>query len=255
MPTAFEITQLEVTGTEISQLLEVCKDSRPLRFDDGEYLFREGEESAEIYLILRGAFVVEQRSSKKGQQTIASHCNEVDDPCFVGEMACLGGGYRTASVRSSGATFALELKPEHLEVIIERLPTFTRILCQQFTARLKEANNILKKITDTSALQVTQIDAEAGDVVIHQGAVADKLYQLIYGELEWECNGQPIKGATVLDFIEPAAYFFGSTYPVTVRAKSPACLVAIDKASKEAVVRNYPQLILRLYTEIGRDAS
>ena len=252
MPAAFEIAQLELADAEVLQLLEICPDARPVRFDDGEYLFREGEKTTEIYLILCGAFVVEQKNGRMEQQVIASHCNEAGQSCFVGEMACFGPGRRTASVRSSGATFALELKPRHLDVIIERLPTFTRILCRQFTARLKEANDVLKKITDANALRVTQIDAAPGELVITQGEPADKLYQLVFGDLQWERDGRPMQGAPLCDFIEPAAYFCGEPYGVTVRARSPACLVAIDKASKEAVVRNYPRLMLKLCGELRR---
>ncbi len=249
MPRSFDISQLQVADTEIPQLLEACQGSQLLCFDDGEYLFREHEESKEIYLVLRGAFVVEQQNNQLEQEAIASHCNEIDDPCFVGEMAYLGKGARTASVRSSGATFALELTPAHLEVILERFPTFTRILCQQFTARLKEANDILKKLTADHALHTSQYMAEAGEVIISQGEPSDKLYHLAFGTLQWEQDGQIIGGRTDFDFIEPGAYFADMPYPVTVRAKDMCCLVAIEHTPKEAVVRNYPQLILKLYSD------
>jgi len=247
MPKPFDISELDVTGTEIMQLIQACKGSRLLCFSDGEYLFCEDEESTEIYVILRGAFVVEQKSGEAGLQAIASHCNEENEPCFVGEMAYFGGGSRSASVRSSFTTYALELKPEHLEVIIEHLPSFTRILCQQFTSRLKEANDELKEIVATNAVPVAQVDVEAGEEIVIQGATAGKLLQLIWGDLQWEQDGQPVTGGPVLDFIEPEAFFSDLPYAVTVRAKTDACLVSIEKTSKEAVVRNYPQLILKLY--------
>jgi len=249
MPKFFDISELDVMDTEIPQLLKACTDSRQLCFSDGEYLFCEDDESTEIYIILRGAFVVEQKTGEAGLQTIASHCNEESAPCFVGEMAYFGDGCRTASVRSSGTTYALELKSEHLEIIIEQLPSFTQILCRQFTARLKEANDELKEIVATNAIPVVQVDAKAGEEIVVQGAAAGKLYQLIWGDLQWEQDGLPVMGGVVLDFVEPGAFFSDQPYAVTVRARTDACLVSIEPTSKEAVIRNYPQLILKLYKD------
>jgi len=255
MPKPFDIAQLNVMETEIPKLLEVCSDACLLRYDDGEYLFCEDDETTEVYAILRGAFVVEQKSGAAGLQAIATHHNEEDNPCFVGEMAYLGAGARTASVRSSGVTYALQLKPSHLEVIIEKFPNFTRILCQQFSARLKEANDELKEIVATNAVPVAQVDVKTGEAIVSQGETADKLYQLIWGDLQWEQDGQPVPGRPVMDFIEPDSYFCDQPYPVTVRAKTAACLVAIEKTTKEAVVRNYPQLILKLFKDAIENRS
>jgi len=255
MPKPFDISQLNVADTEIPKLLETCSDSCLLRYDDGEYLFCEDDESSEVYAVLRGAFVVEQKSGAAGLQAIATHHNEEDNPCFVGEMAYLGASPRTASVRSSGATYALQLKPSHLEVIIEKFPNFTRVLCQQFSARLKEANDELKEIVATNAVPVAQVDVKTGETIVTQGETADKLYQLIWGDLQWEQDGQPVSGSPVMDFIEPNAYFCDLPHTVTVRAKTAACLVAIEKTTKEAVVRNYPQLILKLFKDAIEDRS
>ncbi len=249
MPKSFDISQLNISESEILKLLEACADSQLLRFEDGEYLFCEDDASSDIYAILRGAFVVEQKSGAAGLQAIATHHNEEDTPCFVGEMSYLGAGVRTASVRSSGVTYTIKLKPSHLEVIIEQFPSFTRTLCQQFSARLKEANDELKEIVATNAVPVAQVDVKAGGVIITQGEPADRLYQLIWGDLQWEQDGQPISGHPVMDFVEPSAYFCDQPHSVTVRAKTDACLVAIEKPTKEAVIRNYPQLILRLFKD------
>jgi hypothetical protein len=78
----------------------------------------------------------------------------------------------------------------------------------------------------------------------------DRLYHLLFGDLVWEIDGEPVPGGTVREFVEPAAYLAGCPYKATIRAGSPACLVAIEEASKQAVVRNYPELVLQLLGEM-----
>lgn len=250
MPRSFDIAQLKGTNLEIQQLLDACPGSKPLCFDDGEYLVKENDGGHEIYLVLQGAFVVEQHQEQAGQEAtptiIASPCIDVDDPCFVGEMTYFGAGYRTASVRSSGATYVIELTPEHLDIILENFLSFTRILCQQFNKRLKEANEELKRISADNALHVEQTFVDEGEIIFRQGDMADRLYSLVFGSLQWEQDGNSIAGTPIQDFIEPRAFFTDSPYPVTVRASSPSCLASISKSSKEAVIRNYPQLIIEL---------
>ena len=247
MPRPFDIAQLELNDSEVLRLQECCGDAEVLCFDDGEYFFQEDEERDEVYMVLRGAFVVEQRNGKADKEIIASQCVSDDEPCFVGEMAYFGGGSRTAAVRSSGATFALVLKPRHMDAILGSFPGLTRTFCSQLSMRLRETNDTLKRITAGNAMQASQVNLEEGEVLVRQGDTPDRLYHLLFGDLVWEVDGEEVSGETIQEFVEPVSYLSNAPYPVTVRARSPSCLVAIEKVSKEAVVRNYPGLVLHLF--------
>jgi len=190
-------------------------------------------------LVIEGAFNVEQGGDQLPLTTISSHCIENAEPCFVGEMAYFGNGVRTASVRCSGTTYVLELKPKHLEIILRRLPTFTQILCRQFTQRLKEANDILRELTAADSMQVEHVNFNSGEVIITQGSKADKLHLLIFGELEWLRDGELIDAAPIMDFIEPVAYFSDTAHFLTVRATGPTMTACTESADREAVIRNY----------------
>ena len=52
-------------------------------------------------------------------------------------MAYFGAQHRTATVRAVGSRQALHLKPTHLDAIMAGFPGLARILCRQFTTRLK----------------------------------------------------------------------------------------------------------------------
>lgn len=250
MPTSYDVADLNIPQTsEIHALLKQLPDIEAVRFQDGEYLIRQGEAVADTFIVVSGNYVVEQSGAGRKKQplgTLAIVMSDVDSPSFVGEMAYMGGGFRTASVRSSGSTCALKLKPKHMDVIIAKFPFFTSILCKQFTARLEEANKVLK----TLSVESTLVMKIAGELVIEKGEKAETLYQLVDGSLVREGNDEVIYPDQVHSgFIDPGPFFRDGEYGSTVKAETASSLVGISKDSKLAVIRNFPELILKLYKE------
>jgi CRP-like cAMP-binding protein len=247
MPTPFDPEDLNIPKTsEIHGLIERLTDIELLMFRDGEYLIRQGEAVTDTFIVVSGYYVVEHSSAgpeTRPLRTLAVSSGEVDSPSFVGEMAYLGGGFRTASVRSSGTTYAFKLKSRHLEVIIAEFASLTRTLCREFTVRLKEANEILKILSIESRL----VAKAAGERVIEKGEKAETLYQLVNGSLVYEDDETIDSDEDNLGFVDPSPFFQDGHYDSTVKAETPCSLVAISKASKLAVIRNYPELILKLY--------
>lgn len=254
MPETYDLTRLALPeGCDVNRLVEKCPNVACVRFSDGEYLVREGEASDDIYLVLRGSYVVEHPSADADNQpaaTLGLESIEVEDPAFIGEMAYFGQAPRTASVRSSGSTHTLQLKPAHLDVIIAEFPFFTRVLCRKFTERLREANQLLDKFQKRTVIAARQITKAPGEQVFKQGEPADTLYQLVDGVLVREKGGSEEtvqRDRQMMGFVDPGPYFKESAYEATVKAKTQAMLVAIPASSKQAVVRNYPEILLRLY--------
>lgn len=249
MPKEFELDALSIPlNSEIRTLLDRCGDVERILFADGEYLIREGDDSQEIYVVLRGSYVVEQKkASNQGERgdPLAVLFADVDSLSFVGEMAYLGTSLRTASVRCAGAVFTLCLRPEHLDVIMDEFPFFARSLCKQFAHRLKEADDIIRMYRSKLDMDVKQVMRDAGDTIVGEGEAAEVLYQLIDGSLLKESA----EGVTPLavtrtpeDFLNARAFFSGGPNEATFYAKTPAILVAIGKTSRLAAIRNFPEL-------------
>jgi CRP-like cAMP-binding protein len=250
MPTSFDVVELNIPQTsEIHAVLEKLPDIETLQFQDGEYLIQQGETASDTFIVVSGSFVVEHTSAgpeKLPLKTLAVVSSDVDSPSFVGEMAYLGGGFRTASVRSSGSTFALKLKEKHMDVIIAEFPSFTSILCRQFTARLREANKAL----ENTSMESKMIMKTAGELVVQRGEKAETLYQLVGGSLVRENDVEGIySDQDNFGFIDPGPFFLDGEYGSTVKAETASSLVAISKKSKLAVIRNFPELILKLYED------
>jgi CRP-like cAMP-binding protein len=250
MPEPFDVAKLYLDpGSEIARLVARYSDIECLRYRDGEYLIREGEASQEVFIVLEGAFVVEQAVMGSRPAILACITCGLENPSIVGEMAFLGSFKRTASLRISGSTLALRLQPAHVEAIIQDFPSLTRAICRQFSNRLKEANEALRLLQGCFALQSSQRMASAGDVLFTAGEPATELFQLMMGCVELERNGVRVvvtPEELPQGFIEPLPFLRGSTQMATARVVDAAFLVAIGQASREAFVRCQPSLILEL---------
>ena len=258
MPEPFDLGDLGLPeDSEIHALLAACPDIEPVCFRDQEYLIRAVSSSgadataADIFLLLRGSCLAEQPDAPEERtpgHELAIIEGRPGAPVFVGEMAYLGGGYRTASVRSAMCTWALRLEPKHLDTILEGFPGFTRILCGQFCVRLAEANQLLKRYQAETRMAVERRFLAAGEVLFRDGEPADPLYQLVDGVLLRSVgrSEEEIRPAAGCCLIEPRPYFADGVRESTVRAKGPAVLVGMARSSKRAVVRNFPGLVLDL---------
>lgn len=252
MPSSFNIEELNIPqSSEIHVLIKRCPDIEMFLFSDDEYLIRENDASDDTFMVLRGNYIVEQSrsESEKVPPGMLDIVTDEDNPVsFVGEMAYLGGGFRTASVRSSGKTYTLCLKPEYLDVIIAEFPAFTSILCKQFTSRLTESNRYIKEADERLLIDSKLIVKKAGEMVMKRGEKAETLYQLVDGDLVGEDKKETNYPAnTLLGFVDPGPFFRDGEYGTTVKAKTLTYLTAISKNSKLSVIRNFPELILKLY--------
>lgn len=254
MPETYDLKNIKLPeDSEFHALTAQCPDIAAIRFADGEYLIREGEDCLDIFLVLRGSFVVEQAGAGPGPQApcaVAIVTCTAEEPQFVGEMAYLGQGRRSASVRASMAVFTLKMEPKHLDVVIGRFPMLTRVLCGEFTRRLKETTEALTGFQDGIRIHAEQVFARPGQAIFEQGQPADKLYQLVDGAVVRTAQG---KSATLRPddlpqgFLDAGAYFADGKHEATVKAEGGAILVAIDRGSKLAVVRRFPKLLLDTY--------
>ena len=252
MSLPFDLAKLNIPpSSEIHKLLEKCPDIRMMLFEDGEFIVREKDLAMDTYIVLRGNYVVEQaRADPKKESPDTLDIVMVDEGsiAFVGEMAYFGGGFRTASVRSSGRTYTLCLKPEYMDIIISEMPFFTSILCRQFTKRLMEANRLLRQWDERFSIKSKLVLKNPGETVLEKGERAETLYQLVEGILVREEDNETISLDQTCDgFIDPGPFFLDGEYESTVKTKSMTCVVAIQKDSKLNVISNFPGLILKLY--------
>jgi len=252
MPDPFDPAQLGLEdGSEILRLLNEFPEIEPRRYRDGEYFVKQNEDSQEVFLVLKGAFVVERAPDRPGSQPaiLATTLCDLEKPAIVGEMAYFGSQRRSASVRSSGGSLTLCLKPEFVDAIIKAYPGLTRAICAQFSWRLRETNRSLCELQARFATGAKSHVASEGELLFSAGQPADRLFQLVTGCVRLERGGHAETfGPDQLPegFLELASFLRGGTHAATATAEGGAFLVAIEATHREAIVRGYPGLVLQL---------
>jgi len=160
MPQAFDLKTIRTKALdEISRLIERHPDITPMLFGPGECLVQEGDASQEVYVVLAGEYVVEQKPMfpDAPPSVLAKVSCGPENLAIIGEMAYLGGGQRrTASVKAIGNLQVLRLQPGHLDSIIESCPTLTRVLCLQFAGRIRQMNEIIRQMEGADFVLDTQ---------------------------------------------------------------------------------------------------
>jgi CRP-like cAMP-binding protein len=96
----------------------------------GDELTGEGSIGRFFHLILEGGAVVD-----RGGQTIAT----VSSGDFVGEIALLGGGRSTATVRCTAPTRCLTLERQRFWEVLEREPAIALRILEVVCRRLEQA--------------------------------------------------------------------------------------------------------------------
>jgi len=254
MPQPVSLDTLQLPGdSEVPALLAACPSIALLKFSDNEFLTRAGEQRQEVYLVMRGSCLVQRAGAgeiRRPGDELAVFDATPESPVFVGEMAYLAGGPRTASVRSAMNVWALRLEPPHLDAIIAGFPALTQILCRQFARRLSETNATLERLSERHVMHTEHRFHQPGDLIFPAGIPADGLYQLVDGEVSLT---PPSGAAQTLEATGPTpcmlnarAYFRALPNDAEARALGTCMLVVIAPESRLAAVRNFPELVLSL---------
>lgn len=101
-------------------------------FEDGELIFKEGDEGRDLYIIREGGVLI-KKESPVGELTLV----EFSRGDFFGDMALLQSIPRFASAYSKGKSKILILQPGGFLLKIRRDPTFAFEMIQQLSSRLK----------------------------------------------------------------------------------------------------------------------
>ncbi|MEW6219477.1 MAG: cyclic nucleotide-binding domain-containing protein, partial [Thermodesulfobacteriota bacterium] len=173
----------------LAQTPEVA--SLAISYADGEVIFREGDESQDLYLLVSGAVEI----TKAGHPL--SRLDEAGLP--FGEISFLLGTPRTATALARGPVAALRLPRHDIPRLLERVPELALEIPRSLAARLAVTSRVLtglKELCDQLPDAVTVSD-QAGRILAWNQAA-----ELLYGH-----SAEEMARLSMDDlYEEPAAY-------------------------------------------------
>ncbi|HMB51880.1 MAG TPA: cyclic nucleotide-binding domain-containing protein, partial [Thermoanaerobaculia bacterium] len=126
-------------GLSKKELVTLATFSKERSFPEGSYVFQEGDEGKEMYVIVEGRAMICKYIPGGGEEALAI----LDRGDFFGEMALLDGEPRSADARAYGGkltVLALDQSTvrEVLSLDAEAALEFLRLLCRLLADRLRE---------------------------------------------------------------------------------------------------------------------
>lgn len=133
---------LQVVST--SQRRQLAERASIRLFTPGEFIVRQGDESAELFIILRGEVAVVLESDKAQKEVTRLSTGK-----FFGEMALVTGEKRRASVRAATECELLVIDHDAFKTVLDETPAIVEQLSQVLADRQIELDEHAAKTTES----------------------------------------------------------------------------------------------------------
>lgn len=134
-------------GLSRSQLRILASFVGKERFETGDTIFQQGDESDKAYFVMRGR--VEIVLDIPGSSRV-KRVSVLDEGNLCGEMGLLDGTPRSASVIACGKVVCLSISRQAFDALTEQYPEINtqlmRDITRLFAARLRVANNMITEL-------------------------------------------------------------------------------------------------------------
>lgn len=138
-----QLLQLFKAGLSPSDIAEVVESAETISVRAGETIIAEGDESYDIYVIRVGSMVVERTIAAK-----TVFISYLPAGSYVGEMALIEGGRRTASVRAAVKSEVIKLNGDAFRSLLDRNPALLERLKVDMATR-KDVNAHIETMKST----------------------------------------------------------------------------------------------------------
>jgi glutaminase len=136
-----------LTPNELRKLETIV---RPLMFEKGDVIMREGDEAKLVFVLARGSVSVQIRVPDHDGGERKKRVASIGPGLTFGEMALLDGGKRSADIVADERVICYGLSVEQLEELGVRYPAISKTilsnLSREFSERLRQANEEIRAL-------------------------------------------------------------------------------------------------------------
>ncbi len=150
-----QLLQMFKSGLSAADLAEVVAGSEIQTIKAGQAVITEGEEGNDLFVIRLGSMIVEKTIG--GKPVFLSY---LPAGSFVGEMALVGGGRRTATVRAAIKSEVIRLPGDAFARLMERRPELKERIRRDMAAR-QDVNAFVEAKKDSFSGVVDMYSATA----------------------------------------------------------------------------------------------
>ncbi len=125
-----QLLQMFGSGLTPADIAEVVESSEIMQIRAGQTILNEGDEGNDIYVIRLGSMVVEKNIG--GKPVFMSY---LPAGSYVGEMALIAGGQRTATVRAAIKSEVIKINGDAFKKVLDQHPDLMRKAKKEMAAR------------------------------------------------------------------------------------------------------------------------
>lgn len=166
--------------------------NKMIKLAKGDYLFREGDPSENMYLIKSGRIAITKKTFNEGDEIILA---EKINGELIGEMAFFDSKPRSAGAQALAVCELIELPFASLQEQFNLFPMWIKVLMKTTVGQLRDANTRIKNLENITSdtkdklgphilLRVCAII----DLLKHKAEETDDGFQFPYKELHFYCN-------------------------------------------------------------------
>jgi CRP-like cAMP-binding protein/Pyruvate/2-oxoacid:ferredoxin oxidoreductase delta subunit len=154
-----QLLQVFGSGLTAADLSEVLESAEVKTVKAGETIINEGEEGRDLFVIRQGSMVVEKAIG--GRPVFLSY---LPAGCYVGEMALIEGGPRTATVRAAVKSEVIRIDGEAFARLLARKPDLLARARRDMAAR-QQLNDFIEAKKDSFSGAVDMYSSVASFLV------------------------------------------------------------------------------------------
>jgi HlyB family type I secretion system ABC transporter len=232
----------------------------PASFPFGSTIVREGDDGDAFFVIASGrARTVKQRPNGDEVSLAVLRAGDI-----FGEMALLGGGKRTATVRASTDVEAFSLSKPLFDALLRQYPQLrTHLEVPGKRRRLSEFLRLYAPFADlpSEALQIMLADFDPvssakGELVIRQGEASGPMFLIEEGRLRVfrgeNGDRQDLGFLRKGDFFGEMSVLTGERRGASVEALSDCVLLRLNTPTVERLLEEFPAFRVKLDERVAQ---